>query len=174
MSKRKKRKRTKKRIKQRPKKPTSALAMRRFKQKARKNMGNVKVIETELKMSELLIDFMQPYLEAAETLEQYRSLVGMAAIAWNIASLPPPMRPEMLQNLEEFMPSTSSGAFQEIIDELIKRKETYFADVDRLIIQYDVTETDDGGWHLAIASNMAEEEAKREGYNPQPPALDNG
>ena len=161
MSKRKKHRKQKKGKPPRKNTPTSAMC--RFKQKTRKKLGNIKVVETELKMSAVIMEFIQPYIDDIETLEQYRSLVSIAVIAWNAAIIPLSQRAEMLLTFEEVIPGDSSVSFQKVMEEFIERKQAYFPDINRFIVRYEVTETEDD-WHLAIASNMTEEEAKQEGY----------
>jgi len=40
------------------------------------------------KMSDLLSEFAEPYVEFASTEEDYKGLIGMAALAWNLAACP--------------------------------------------------------------------------------------
>jgi len=158
---------SKQRKKKHTKKSTPASAMRRFKINTRKHaheMGDkVKFVETELKMSAVLIDFMEPYMDEVKTVHQYRILTSLAAIAWNAALLPQPNREEMIQKIEQTMPQEHRETVQELIEELIERKQEYFADITRYITHYEITETEDD-WHLAIASILTGEEAKQGGY----------
>ena len=41
-----------------------------------------------IKMSDVLEEFVEPYLEFAETEEAYRKLLSVAVVAWNVALFP--------------------------------------------------------------------------------------
>ncbi|MBC8462076.1 MAG: hypothetical protein H8D67_29255 [Deltaproteobacteria bacterium] len=42
----------------------------------------------EVKMSEVIMDFIEPYREYANTYEAHRKLITLALLAWNAALLP--------------------------------------------------------------------------------------
>ncbi|MCL5960365.1 MAG: hypothetical protein M1358_13825 [Chloroflexi bacterium] len=110
------------------------------------------------KMSEILEAFVQPYLEYAETRKSYEKLIAVAAVAWNAALFPPEERQTMLDETSKII-QTSGGnkedveIYRGLVNELIKRKERYFADNKRLIVSYQISETR-GGFHLLVASTM--------------------
>lgn len=160
MSKRKKRRRAKKH--------TPGSAMRRLKRNTERQvheMGDkIKFVDTELKMSAVLIDFMEPYRDEVETLQQYKSLVGIAAFAWNAALLPPDKQVEAAQQVVETMSVEIQAAGQDLFIELLERKQRHFAHFKRMIVHYEVTETRDD-WHLAVASTLTPEEIKQSGLS---------
>jgi hemerythrin len=107
------------------------------------------------KMSEVLSDFIEPWIEAADTLQAYDKLLGTAIIAWNAALLPKDQRRKMLdeavRTLEATTDRQTAKDFQAIMADFIRRKERHFADNKRFIFSYEVKETKDG-FHLAVAS----------------------
>lgn len=111
--------------------------------------------EGEIKMSEALIALMQPYLDSAETLNAYRNLASMAAIAWNNSVLPPEaqMKPSELINKLD-MQAEDLLLMEELLTSLMKRKKELFPDVQRMIVNYEVTGIGKGNWHLSVASTL--------------------
>ena len=107
----------------------------------------------ELKMSEVLMDFVEPYWVSARTEEDYRRLLSVALVAWNAALLPAKKRQEMVdQIIQKAMPFAADDA-RLVIDELIGRKDRYFAEIRRGILAYELTMTKQGP-HVSVASTL--------------------
>ena len=102
-------------------------------------------------MSEVLLAFLEPYSEFWENENQFNKLLTIALLAWNAANLPRENREEMIQSCLETLPLEIRANGRAIIDELIRRKERYFADNKRAIISYQLTMTADGP-HLNVIS----------------------
>jgi hypothetical protein len=60
----------------------------------------------------------------------------MGLIAWNIALLPPGFRKEKLQSLIEEGVPVGAADFMGLINEMIERKERYFANCRRWILAH--------------------------------------
>ena len=109
------------------------------------------------KMSEVIIDFIEPYVEYAETYEAYQKLVMVAIVAWNTTLLPEkeqkPMVKKMLKSLS--LPRSVLRDMKGIMEELIERKNEHFAEHTRVTMDYQVTETRHG-YHLSVASTLDE------------------
>ncbi len=105
------------------------------------------------RMSEVLIEFMKPYAEAATTDKRYQALVSVAAIAWNAALFPPAERRQMLDSLIDHRVPSGAEDMKLIIRELIHRKDRHFSDIKRVILSYDLTRTKDG-WDLSVKSSL--------------------
>ena len=93
----------------------------------------------EVKMSEVLIDFIEPYLEFADTLESYRKLVILGIMAWNASLLHKEEQQDMVDSIfhqfNQQMPRvTEELRLEEIVDTLIARKKAYFSEYTRAII----------------------------------------
>jgi hypothetical protein len=155
---------TKRRKKRPAKKQTPSSAMRRLRKKAKRQaheMGSkFTMIETELKMSDVLTDFIAPYQDAVETKRQFESLIGLAAFAWNAAILPPEKQEEAAQQIVQAMPVESQAEGQELFMALLKRKQRHFAHIKRFIINYEVTDLGND-WHLAVTSSVTPEEIEQ-------------
>lgn len=111
----------------------------------------------QAKMSDVLEQFVEPYLKFARTADEHRKLFNLATLAWNAALLPPGDRKKMIA--EALGASFAADARQaqadakNILDLLIARKLAHFAANTRRIIKVEVTETPDG-FHLAVASTL--------------------
>jgi len=109
------------------------------------------------KMSEVIEAFTEPYQQYANTPDEYHRLIGTAIIAWNAALAQGAKREQLLKDAAKvIVPKGDKQAredFYAIVKEMIERKEKYFADNKRYIVNYRVTETAEG-LHLSIASLM--------------------
>jgi hypothetical protein len=109
-----------------------------------------------VKMSEVLEDFVEPYLESAENHQQREQLFGLAMTAWNLALLPEPERQVILDRTFERLISPTGllkEYFDEIIGELIARKLDYFTDNRRLIVSFELKDTG-RDFQLLVASTL--------------------
>ncbi len=119
--------------------------------------GIVREPEGQVKMSDVLEQFVDPYLRFARTAEDHRKLFTLAALAWNAALLPPGDCEKMIAEvLHASLPATGEQVkadAREIVGMLVLRKRLLFADNNRQIINFELTETADG-FHLAVASSL--------------------
>ena len=109
------------------------------------------------KMSEVVIDFIEPYADYAETYEAYQKLVMIAIIAWNTTLLPEKEQKPMVKKMIKGLPLSRSDArdTKGVMKELMERKKKHFAEHTRTILDYQVTETRHG-YHLSVASTLDE------------------
>ena len=107
-------------------------------------------------MSEVLGRFIEPYVDETENLGQYEKLVALAASAWNAALMPADQRAAFINDMLPIFPAEDQARARSFLNELIRRKQTYFADINRYIIDYRVTDLGDS-YHLAVASSMPDE-----------------
>jgi hypothetical protein len=111
------------------------------------------------KMSEVLEEFVEPYVEFADNRSQRQQLLEVAVLAWNLALMPEAERQTML---EEAIDQVTDDAMarqnmQAILDELIGRKLAYFADIRRLIVDFELKDTG-REYQLSVASLMEDEQ----------------
>jgi hypothetical protein len=123
-------------------------------------LGDVKFVvepQGQVKMSDVLERFAEPYLDFAETAEDYRKLFTVAALAWNAAFLPPSEQEKMVDDILGARVPADSGELKkgltEIVGALIARKQALFADNTRKIVNLELTETA-SGFHLSVASTL--------------------
>ena len=91
------------------------------------------------KMSEVLLDFVEPYMESAATEEELRKLLTLASAAWNAALLPPTEREKIVRETEETLPAEVRHDYRAILEPLIERKQEHFAENRRGILNFELT-----------------------------------
>ena len=113
------------------------------------------------KMSEILISFAEPLLENAHTYADYENAISIAIVAWNLSLLPSEALDDTVNALENVLSASgnaeinSENMFQ-VVDHLKKRKQQLFPDIYRMIVDYELIDTDQG-FHLNVISNAADE-----------------
>jgi hypothetical protein len=111
----------------------------------------------EVKMSEVLKAFVEPYLAFIDNWSEREKMFHLAVIAWNLTLMP---EDEQAAMIDEFMEVALKGddplAQQEargIIDGLIARKQQFFDEHKRFIIDFQL---EDAGneVHISVASTL--------------------
>jgi hypothetical protein len=112
-------------------------------------------------MSEVIIDFIEPYLEYADTYESHKKLITLALVAWNAALLPKDEQKAMLEEVVGSLKLSTSDTegMINIIEEMIERMNTYFADYTRTILDYQLSYAEEG-FHLSVASMLEVDESE--------------
>ena len=105
-------------------------------------------------MSDVLMEFLEPYEEYWENEEQLQKLLSVAVIAWNAALMPGGKRDDFLQDMEQAVPAEVRQDMRSIVLDLVRRKLAHFADIQRTIISYELTMTPDGP-HLSVLSTLS-------------------
>jgi len=115
--------------------------------------GVLKNPKGEIKMSEVLENFVEPYLAEARGPEQQQMLFKMAVIAWNSAIMPETERQSALNNLLKMMKVKKSDRqeVEGLLDELVVRKLELFPDNHRYIVDFQLDDAGDQ-FHLSVAS----------------------
>jgi hypothetical protein len=117
--------------------------------------------EGEISISDAISKIIAPYRDTAQDYQAFRKLVMVACAAWNAAILPADERENMLADMRETMPDQESREdFTEIVKELMKRKNRLYPKVNRMIVQFKVTNRKND-FHIAIASTMENKEAAK-------------
>ncbi len=149
-------------LKQQQTNKTSDEAFTEFQQKVKKGVFANKISDIvtnplgEVKMSDVLEEFVDPYLPAMKNHSQREKLFTMAAIAWNAAIMPEQERQSMLeQTIEQSFagnPLAQMDALN-IIGEMVDRKQQFFADNKRLIMDFQLQDMGET-FHLSVASTL--------------------
>lgn len=105
------------------------------------------------KMSEVLLDFIEPYRELADTTEAMHRLITIALVAWNTALLPKAEQAESLKQISKALPADVVDDFHAIVGEMIERKNKFFADYTRNILDYELADTGDS-YHISVISTL--------------------
>jgi DNA-binding transcriptional regulator PaaX len=109
------------------------------------------------KMSEILQQFVAPYLDNVSTLRRRKSLFSLAAIAWNTALATESEKQPILEAfLEKHLPTEDAETqhqVRQMIDELITRKHQHFSDNKYFILDFQITETGQR-YDISVASTL--------------------
>ena len=109
------------------------------------------------KMSDVLEEFLDPYIDDAENDDAYRKLIQFGVIAWNAALLEGDAQREAVEKMIEIAPASLRRDLRNILLEMIERKQRHFSDNLRTILDYQLTDMG-GQWHLSIVSTPPPEE----------------
>jgi hypothetical protein len=115
----------------------------------------VHVPEGEVKMSVVLLEFLDPFLKGGESEAELHGCLKTGIIAWNAAQLSPAERRKFFSEALAGMPLELRLTMKGIIDRMIRIKEESFADNRKKILEYHLTMTKDGP-HLSVAASMTE------------------
>ena len=115
----------------------------------------VHVPEGEVKMSVVLLEFLDPFLEGGESEAELNGCLTTGIIAWNAALLPAAERRKFFSEALAGMPLDVRLTMKVILDRMIRIKEESFADNRKKILEYYLTMTKDGP-HLSVAASMTE------------------
>ena len=78
----------------------------------------------EEKMSEVLTDFVEPYLEFADTDEAHRKLLTLAVMAWNASFLPEKEQQDMINRVLDAGIPTGTGELKTGLKENVNMLES--------------------------------------------------
>ncbi|SRR5579883_163044 len=111
------------------------------------------------KMSEVLLEFIEPYREYVDTKAAMKRLIGMAVMAWNTSLEPENEQEEMVEEIVNEIVKDDDEELKkqakQILEELITRKKSYFSENKRMIM--DVTINKKAGKdQLSVISNLIE------------------
>jgi len=111
----------------------------------------------ELKMSEVLEGFVEPYRGLANTDNGQRVLLHIASLAWNAAILPENERQAVLDQVAaNGLPGFQGQAqeeLQDLLTNMIARKRALFDDNKRFILSVELTSAEGG--YLSVISTAA-------------------
>jgi hypothetical protein len=114
--------------------------------------------EGEISISDAVSKIIAPYRDMAQDYKSFHKLVTVACTAWNAAIMPVEKRESMLADMRKLMPDQQSREdFTVIVTDLMKRKNKLYPKVNRMIVQFKVTDRKND-FHIAIASTMENKE----------------
>jgi len=120
------------------------------------------------KMSDILLDYAQPFLDIIKTEEkiEYEKSIEISMMLWNCAIMKesPGMRRKIMKMLKPAMPDTES---KNVVKYMLDRKRRMYPDNKRLILNYELNELPGGGYHLTVGSTLDRTAAKKYTENSQ-------
>lgn len=108
-----------------------------------------------IKMSEVIENFIEPYMDLADTEANLRKLLTLAGLAWNTALFPKEERAKMLDDGLATLPPEARPGLKAFVEEMIKRKDQHFSEIRRAVVDFEVHTTKDG-FYLNVASTPGE------------------
>jgi hypothetical protein len=133
--------------------------LKRLMRDVQANTGFTKTLinpEGEISISDAISKIIAPYRDAAQDYTALHKLVTIACAAWNATILPVEKRESMLADMRKLMPDQQSREdFTAIVKALMKRKNRLYPKVNRMIVQFKVTDRGND-FHIAIASTLDE------------------
>jgi hypothetical protein len=105
------------------------------------------------KMSAVVWDFIEPYMEYAPTYEALGRLIVLAILAWNASMLPDDEAKAMVERVVNSQPLSQSDhdMMIDVVEDLIERRKKHFAQYTADILDYKLTETEDE-FRLSVVS----------------------
>ena len=105
------------------------------------------------KMSDILMRFVDPYIDFSKPEEEQLKILSISALAWNVSILNTDAQIAQINKISlESFPENSQH-IRNILNELVSRKNRYFADIKRYIIDFEYKDLGDN-YHLTVASTL--------------------
>jgi len=107
-----------------------------------------------VKMSEVLEDFVDPYMRFTTGLASAKQLYMTALVAWNVALLAPGVRRAQLDRALATLKLDSTGVaeMRVILLELVERKDRLFSQYKRMVLDFELTDAG-SDYHLSVVSS---------------------
>ena len=107
------------------------------------------------KMSEVLLELVQPGWHACADEEAMRKLLTLGIAAWNAALMTGAARTALVEKLARTFPVESREDFHQVIEPLIRRKEELFPDLQRPMLNFELTRLPSGDMYVQVLSGLA-------------------
>ena len=105
-------------------------------------------------LSTAIMQLVEPYESEATTLKMYKTLIGLASLCWNIATVPEAERDAHLAQAAQELTFSDDEALKEVIQSLIRRKISLFPHDNRVIVGCEATMTP-SGYRVTVTSARA-------------------
>ncbi|MBW4557918.1 MAG: hypothetical protein KME59_18680 [Trichormus sp. ATA11-4-KO1] len=109
------------------------------------------------KMSEVLEEFVEPYIDSVDSIEAHRNLLQLAILAWNTSLLP---QAEQRKIVDSALTKNLFGGdiqmqkeIKQLVNKMIERKQNYFPQIKRFITDFTLKGTGKRV-HLSVASTL--------------------
>jgi hypothetical protein len=108
------------------------------------------------KMSDVLMEFVAPYEDMADTDEKLRMLLNVAIVAWNCTIVPAEQGKKLIEETLQAVSPDGREDYLGMVADLMERKARYFADNTRLILGFEMTMKPSGP-HLNVISTLGKD-----------------
>ena len=102
------------------------------------------------KMSDMLSEYAEPFFDGADTFEEQKKSIAFAGLVWNLSLMPETERESaFLEGPISELPTE----VRPFIEKMVRRKHDLFPDVNRIIVDYELTQTG-SGLRLNVVSTL--------------------
>ena len=93
------------------------------------------------KISAALLDLIDPYVDSSVDLDDFKSIVGVAALAWNLSHLSKSEQVRQMRKMYQDPEIREPELLIEVLQDLMARKSELFPDDSRLVVGWQVRQT---------------------------------
>lgn len=104
-----------------------------------------------IKMSEVMQDFIEPYLGDDITKDTLTKVMSVAVVAWNAAMVPEQERKELFAGIAKAFPAHMVEEGLDVLEHMLDRKRRLFFDCTRFVYSYEIVEKKNS-YQLLVAS----------------------
>jgi hypothetical protein len=108
-----------------------------------------------LKMSEALLELVEPLMGEIEELDDFKNLISLAYFGWTLSLLDDRSGARLLQDMKG-IDTPDSDFYHYLVSLLAARKQFLFPDDKRFILDWEATVRADGNFHLRVESSPLE------------------
>lgn len=111
------------------------------------------------KMSEVIIDFAEPLLDALDDDELFEKAIGCAVVCWNLSFLQEKRQQRQVRAIVKKLDKSdllTRFEAEDCVRMLLERKRILFADEKRIVLNYKIVEEGDHH-HLFVISTFAKD-----------------
>jgi len=116
------------------------------------------------KMSEVILDFAEPLLDALDDDELFENAIGCAVVCWNLSFLTEMKQQRQVRAIVNKLDKSdllTRFEAEDYVRMLLERKRILFADEKRIVVKYKLVEEEDHH-HLFVTSALAKEDSPEE------------
>jgi SEC-C motif len=113
--------------------------------------------ELKIKMSEVILHLADNLLKIAKHYSEYKNIIGIVCIAWNLSIAKNDEKQEMLERFLNKVDEQAKQDTRDILLALIEKKNLLYPHMNRFILSYDLLGNKQN-FHLNVISTVSQEE----------------
>ena len=135
-------------------------SLHHLRHRVQSNMGKQFIVhegELPIKMSEVILELADELLEMAETKSEYKKVIDITCIAWNLTILSEREKQNLLETLFNKVDDEAQQDIRDVLSSLMEKKNRLYPHINRLILDYDFVRNKQN-FHLNVVSVLPKEE----------------
>ena len=125
--------------------------MRKLRRRSRSTQYEVEPLRPQQsfhprKMSEVILDFAEPLLDALDDDELFEKAISCAVACWNLSFLPEKKQKKLILSMVNELDKSvllTRHEFEDCVRMLLERKRVLFADEKKIVVNYKIVEEED-------------------------------